>query len=199
MPSLLLIDYLERAKAVYQLVQHRSAPTAEDAARILGIPLRRFAKTVMVRVDGALSMVVVPAHCFVELDRLRTVLGKGRVELAALNHFQHRFPRCEPGAMPPFGHLFGLEAFASGLVDDFDLAFKAGAHDETVVMPFTEFQRLAHVDAVPGCARPIVRTPRRQSLAKRTSAAMGLPLRPLPARHIAAPAATSRRPSIELG
>lgn len=183
MPSLLLLDYLERRRTVYQLLRHRPAAGAEQTARALGIPSRRFGKVVMLRLDEELAMMVVPAHYRVELGRLRHALGVARVEVATPRQFQHRFPRCESGAMPPFGHLFGLRTLSSALVDDFDIAFKAGTHSESVLMPFCEFRRLAHTEEIPGCASSQIRArmPRRSGKAFE---AMTVPLRPLPARHL---------------
>ena len=59
----------------------------------------------MVLVDGALSMVVVPGSKHVDLRSLKTALGAKEVSLADEHQFAHIFPDCEVGAMPPFGHL----------------------------------------------------------------------------------------------
>src|SRR5690606_33014864 len=99
MPSPLLIDYLNRCKAVYRLQRHAPAATAAEAARIQGVPPDWFAKPVLVRVDGALSMVIMPANYRIAPGELRRSLGATRLELASERQFQHRFPRCEPGAM----------------------------------------------------------------------------------------------------
>jgi Ala-tRNA(Pro) deacylase len=155
MASLLLIDYLERSRAYYTLKQHPCAYTAEETARLNRVPIRNFAKTVMIRIDGELAMMVVPTNYRVSLDALRTCLNVGSVELPAEQQFQRRFPRCEVGAMPPFGHLFGLRAFMMPLFDEFsDIHFKAGNHTELLRMPFSEFRRLAHVETVAQGAVP---------------------------------------------
>jgi Ala-tRNA(Pro) deacylase len=149
MASLLLIDYLERSRAFYSLINHPSTVTAEETARLLRISARQFAKVVMVRADSELAMMVVPCHYRVALESLRECLGASKVELAPEQQFQRRFPRCEVGAMPPFGHLFGLRAFMMPVFDEFaDIHFKAGSHTELLRMPFSEFRRLAHVETV---------------------------------------------------
>lgn len=165
MPSPLLIDYLNRSRAVYELKQHAPAVTAAEAVSLHGIPMRQFAKSVLVRVDGALAMVIVPANYQVALEPLRRALAASRVALARERQFGHRFPRCELGAMPPFGHLFGLNAYAAPLFNrNEEIVFKAGSHSESVRMPFPEFQRLAHFDAieqgvVPQLCRPALPLP----------------------------------------
>lgn len=151
MPSLLLIDYLERSQGRYRLIQHRPVVTAAATAALLGIAPRQFGKVVMLRVAGELMLMVIPAHYRVRPDRLGALLGAA-VALAQPGHFLRRFPRCEAGAMPPFGHLFGLRALASALPVDGELFFKAGSHSETVAMAAAEFRRLAHVEELAGCA-----------------------------------------------
>jgi Ala-tRNA(Pro) deacylase len=158
MASLLLIDYLERSRAFYTLKEHPAAFTAAETARLNRVTPRHFAKTVMVRVDSELAMMVVPCHYRVALEDLRSSLGATTVELAPERQFQRRFPRCEVGAMPPFGHLFGLRAFMVPLFDEFsDIHFKAGSHNELLRMPFSEFRRLAHVETVMQGAVPKLR------------------------------------------
>lgn len=159
MPSLLLIDYLQRSRAYYSLIRHPIACTAAETARMNRLSARQFAKVVILRIDNnELAMMVVPSHYRVLLDSLRQTLSAETVQLAEERQFQRRFPRCEPGAMPPFGHLFGLRAFIAPQFDEFaDIHFKAGTHTELLRMPYSEFRRLAHAEPVEKGAAPQVR------------------------------------------
>lgn len=149
MPNLLLVDYLQRSRAQYDIFTVPEAFTAEESARLGRIPLRRFVKVVMVRIDSELAMVVIPAHYHVMPLALREELGAQRVELVAERDFKRQFPRCEVGAIPPFGHLFGLRALLVDVFEEFgDIFCKAGTHSELLRMPFREFRRLAHLDTI---------------------------------------------------
>lgn len=165
MASLLLVDYLQRSHAQYLLMEAPFAYTAEESARLGRIAPRRFAKVVMARIDGELAMVVMPVHYRLAPELLRQSLQAEKVELAEERHFKHRFPRCELGAMPPFGHLFGLRAL---LVPEFDelseVHCKAGTHREWLRMPFSEFKRLAHLEPVSGGAVLQLRKPSKSHL-----------------------------------
>lgn len=165
MPSLLLVDYLQRSRAQYALLNVPAACTAEETARVSRIAPRKFAKAVMARVDSELLMVVMPAHYRLVPSALRDELGANKVELAAEKHFQRRFPRCELGAIPPFGHLFGLRALSITAFDEFgDIYCKAGTHGELLRMPFGEFQHLAHLEPIERGAALQLRTPVRSHL-----------------------------------
>lgn len=160
MPNLLLVDYLQRSKALFNLFNVPAACTAEESARLGRIPLRRFAKVVMARVDSELVMVVIPAHYHLVPLALRDELKAKSVELATERDFQRRFPRCEPGAMPPFGHLFGLRAlWVKGFEEFGDIFCKAGSHSEILRMSFFEFQRLAHLEPIERGASIRLRNP----------------------------------------
>jgi Ala-tRNA(Pro) deacylase len=149
MPNLLLVDYLQRSHAQYSLLSTPAAFTAEESALLCRTPPRRFAKVVMARVDSELMMVVMPAHYRLVPQALRHELNAKNVELATERHFQRRFPRCELGAIPPFGHLFGLRALMVNAFEEFgDIFCKAGTHSEILRMSFFEFQRLAHLEPI---------------------------------------------------
>ncbi len=167
MASLLLVDYLQRSHAQYLLMDAPCAYTAEESARLGRIPPRRFAKVVMARIDAELAMVVMPVHYRLAPELLREALQAERVELAEERHFRHRFPRCEVGAMPPFGHLFGLRAMVVPEFDELsEIHCKAGTHREWLRMPFSEFKRLAHLEPVEGGAVLQLRKPRKTHLTR---------------------------------
>ena len=63
--------------------------------------------------------------------------------LATEVEFADMFPDCEPGAMPPFGNLYGLDVYvAETLAEDELIAFNAGSHRELVRMAYADFERL---------------------------------------------------------
>src|SRR3546814_2784449 len=65
----------------------------------------------MLKVDGTMAMMVMPAAYRIDLTRLSRALGGREVELAQEDEFKDAFPDCEIGAMPPFGHLYGMPVY----------------------------------------------------------------------------------------
>ncbi|MFN3903306.1 aminoacyl-tRNA deacylase [Rehaibacterium terrae] len=138
-----LEEYLRANQVKYQTIAHPLAYTAQEVAASAHIPGKEMAKTVMVKLDGRLAMVVVPASERVHLGRLREATGADEVALASEWEFKDRFPECELGAMPPFGNLYGLDVFVSDtLSEDEEIAFNAGTHSELVRMRYRDFERL---------------------------------------------------------
>ncbi|RPE79761.1 aminoacyl-tRNA deacylase [Vulcaniibacterium tengchongense] len=134
----------DQEHAPYAILGHPRALTAHDTAMAARIAPELFAKTVMIKADGRLAMLVMPAAYRADLRRLSLALGGAAVELAGENEFRDAFPDCEVGAMPPFGHLYGMPVYVdSRLAHQPQIAFNAGNHDEAVRMPYAEFERLA--------------------------------------------------------
>lgn len=138
-----LEDYLRANQVPYRTIAHPAAYTAQEIAANAHIAGREMAKTVMVKLDGRLAMVVLPASERVNLGRLREAVGVDEVSLASEYEFRNRFPECETGAMPPFGNLYGLDVIVSAdLAEDEEIAFNAGSHSELLRMRYDDFVRL---------------------------------------------------------
>jgi Ala-tRNA(Pro) deacylase len=110
MPLSRLREFLDSHNIKY-LVISQSRPTRRGwaAGACFG---KKFAKTVIVKIDGILAMAVIPASDPVDLDRLRTLTGAQTVEVATEREFKDAFPGCETGAMPPFGNLYDIPVYA---------------------------------------------------------------------------------------
>lgn len=143
MPLQTLKNFLDRENVRYMVISHSLAYTAAEIAALAHIPGKQLAKTVIVKIDGALAMAVVTASQHVDLLHLKAATFAKSVELATENEFKERFPDCEVGAMPPFGNLYGMPVFADeSLSRDKEIAFNAGSHRELVRIAWGDFARL---------------------------------------------------------
>jgi Ala-tRNA(Pro) deacylase len=143
MPVQQLKEFLDNHGVRYVSISHSRAYTAQEVAASAHVAGREFAKVVVVKVDGRLALAVCPATERVDLERLGRALGATDLALATEGEFLEFFTGCELGAMPPFGHLYGLETFASRqLARDERIAFNAGTHTEVLQMAYADFARL---------------------------------------------------------
>lgn len=138
-----LKSYLDKKGVDYQVLYHQRVYTAQEVAAAQHISGRELAKVIMVRIDGELVMMVLPASSMVDMDRVKSLLpGKG-VKLAQEEEFQGLFPHCEIGAMPPFGNLYDLEVYVdAALAEQPHIVFQAGSHVETIRMAYKDFANL---------------------------------------------------------
>jgi Ala-tRNA(Pro) deacylase len=138
-------DYLSQQHISYQTIQHTPAYTAQEIAAVAHIRGRDLAKTVIVKIDGKLVMVVETAHTRVNLEKLGKELSAKKVELASEPDFKARFPECELGAMPPFGNLYDMDVYVDKvLTNGGEIAFNGGTHAELIKMSYRDFERLVH-------------------------------------------------------
>lgn len=140
MPATKLKEFLDSRGIKYVTIRHSPAYTAPEVAASAHIAGRDFAKTVIVKIDGAPAMVVLPANRRVVLSDLREMLAIDDVKLATEDEFRDLFPDCELGAMPPFGMLYGVPVYvAQCLADESEIAFNAGTHSEVIKLAYADF------------------------------------------------------------
>ena len=145
MPTTKLKEFLAANGVAHAVIPHPLAFTATSVAGAAHISGKAMAKTVVVNLDGLPVLAVVPATRKVDLERLRQATGALTAELADEREFAADFPECEPGAMPPFGNLYGMRVFVEPhLAADPQIAFNAGTHTELISMAYKDFERLVH-------------------------------------------------------
>src|SRR5208337_4358531 len=143
MPLSKVRAFLDEHHIKYVVISHSKAYTAQGIAAIAHIRGQELAKTVIVKLDGALAMAVLPASFQVDLLALKKVVGVKDAALASEREFKQHFPDCETGAMPPFGNLYGIPVYVDQtLTEDDEIAFNAGSHYELIRMTYTDFERL---------------------------------------------------------
>jgi len=138
-----LKEALDEAKISYEVYNHALAYTAQEIAAKQHFPGKEMAKVVMLDVDGALVMGVIPGSRKISLEMVKVSLGAKKARLATEDEFIARFPNCEIGAMPPFGNLFGLNVYVDpALEQDEHIYFNAGNHVQTVRLKYADFAGL---------------------------------------------------------
>src|SRR5262245_26554213 len=114
-------------------MEHAPVLTSEDAARVRGTPLE----------SGAKALVFLAADRPGHNARLRAALGTRTLRFATPAELL-ALTGCVPGAVPPFGALFGLPALVDeALADREEVAFNAGSNTVSIVMRGDEFLRVA--------------------------------------------------------
>jgi Ala-tRNA(Pro) deacylase len=145
MPLSKVWAFLDEHHIKYVVISHSKAYTAQGIAAIAHIPGQELAKTVIVKLDGALAMAVLPASYQVDLLALKKVVGVKDASLASEREFKQHFPDCETGAMPPFGNVYGIPVYVdAALTRDAEIAFNAGTHLELIRMSFADFKRMVN-------------------------------------------------------
>jgi Ala-tRNA(Pro) deacylase len=140
-----LKDYLEKNQVQYEVGYHERVYTSQEIAATMHVSGKELAKVVMVKADGKMVMLVLPASYRVETGKLKSVLQCKRLGIAKEKEFEEIFPDCEVGAMPPFGNLYNLEVWIDQvLTRDESIVFQAGSHVETLKIKYNDYVRLVN-------------------------------------------------------
>ena len=135
--------FLDQQRVGYQTLPHREVFTAQEVAAVQHVRGQELAKVVVVRGGGRFLMFVLPATYHVHVPKARTATGTSDLELAHETEFASLFPACEPGAMPPFGNLYGVPVWVDeALTRDEQIVFNACTHTQAIRMKYVDFARL---------------------------------------------------------
>jgi Ala-tRNA(Pro) deacylase len=134
---------LQRHRIPYLPIRHRLAYSAQKEAAAAHVPGRHWAKTVLCFADEEPLQAVVAADRWVDLERLRVLVGAKTIRLGTEPELIRLYPSYEPGAVPPFGTLLQQRVVVdTGLVGDPEMVFAAGSHTEAICMHYNDFAEL---------------------------------------------------------
>ena len=107
----MFIDFLEKAKVKYETIKHRTVYTAFDKAATLRIPQKIIGKTLVVKLDKNVAIVLIPANKNLNKQKLRKIAKAKKVDFASEKLIKNRIKGVKVGAIPPFGNLWGIPIF----------------------------------------------------------------------------------------
>jgi len=134
-------DFLQSRSVRFEVLLHRPAHSATHLAGSVHVPGRCVAKGVLVHAGRGYALAVLPATHRIDTARLAEVLGVDEVRIASEVEVERIFADCEPGALPPFGHLYGLTTIVdSSLAGGSEIVFVANTRHEGVRMRFKDYE-----------------------------------------------------------
>lgn len=99
-----LSKHLDGHGVVYEPIRHRTVFTAYDLAQTLRHDLSDIVKTLLVKTEQGMRLVVVPASKRLDLGKLKKVLGVKKLSIATEQDMQRTY-QVKPGAIHAFGTL----------------------------------------------------------------------------------------------
>ena len=137
-----LLALLRDAGVAFTQREHAAVRTSEEAAAVRGAPLHSGAKALVLKGGDRFLLAVLPADCTLDSRALRSVVGSRRIRFASRDELLD-LTGLTPGAVPPFGSLFGLETVCDpGLADNDQINFNAGSHRHSVQMSYADWEAM---------------------------------------------------------
>ena len=136
-------DYLDSQNVAFEHLRHSQAYTGQETAHSLHVSGNRYAKTLVLKGDGKPVMAVIPASHRLNLPEFQAALKVTHLEMLPESELTRFFPECELGAIPPFGHLFGMDVWVDRAVSDSEeIVICAGTHEDCLRMKYSDFSKL---------------------------------------------------------
>lgn len=135
---------LSQAGVRYEIIEHPRTSDSTHTAEAAHVPGASLAKSVVLEDGEKYLLAVVPATHSVDMGALHQRFGRV-IGLASEEQIARLFADCEPGAVPPFGQVYGLETILDeAFVDAEDVYFEGGDHRALVHVNGGDFLKLMH-------------------------------------------------------
>lgn len=146
-----ITELLERKNAWFETFEHKPVRTSEEAAKIRnGYTLHQGAKTIVVRVkisnsNKKFAMLVIPGDLRFNNDKVRKLFNAKDIRFATTNEVSEITRGVQPGGVPPFGNLFGLEVVVDpSVLKNEKIIFNAGDRSFSVGMKSVDYQKITN-------------------------------------------------------
>jgi Ala-tRNA(Pro) deacylase len=138
-----LLAFLRTNGATFRVLTHDPVRTSAEAAQVRGTPLEQGAKALVCHADDHTVLIVLPADRRLDSRAFKRERGVKNLRMISADEL-HALTGLEPGAVPPFGALFGLPTFVDArLLDQPQLAFNAGSRTTSLILVTADYARLA--------------------------------------------------------
>jgi len=150
-----VINFLEKGKVKYEAIGHRTVYTAFDKAKTLKrgplaggwrvgrSPEKMVGKTLILKTDGKLAMVLIPANKNLDKEKIKKLLKAKKVELVSERLIKNKFKGVKVGAIPPFGNLWGLRTFIdNSLMREKEIILNGGDYSFSIKLKSKEIKKL---------------------------------------------------------
>ena len=114
-----VIKFLSQNKVKYETINHRTVYTAYDKAATLKVPEKIVGKTLVMRIDKKVALVLIPANKNLDKKKLKKTakaLPAGRqakkIDFLKEAWMKKNLKGIKIGATPPFGNLWKFSTFA---------------------------------------------------------------------------------------
>jgi len=131
-----ITDILSERGFWFETFEHEPVRTSEQAAKVrTGYTIEQGAKALIVRIKNTdlgivrydFAMLVVPGNLRLDNKKVKQVLNVREFTFATEDEVREVTKGVEPGGVPPFGNLFGLEVIAdSHIFQNEKIIFNAG-------------------------------------------------------------------------
>jgi Ala-tRNA(Pro) deacylase len=154
-----VIKFLDKSGVKYEIIKHRTVYTAYDKAATLRIKPSIVGKTLVLKTDSDMAMVLIPGNKNLDKVKFQKVLNIWRkkqgmklikkIDFISEVVMKNKFKGMKLGAIPPLGKLFGLPVFIDkGLTKEKSIFVNTGIYEESFRVAPKIFDKLETIAGV---------------------------------------------------
>lgn len=144
-----LREFLDSHHIPFETVRHAHSHSTRETVQSVEQPAGKVAKSLLLKDGDDYFLAVLPADRRLHFGRLHRMIDRP-IGLATESEVAEVFKDCELGAIPPTGRFYDMETMVDDdLLDEADVYFEAGDHEQLIHMQQKDFRKLLG-DAVRG-------------------------------------------------
>ncbi len=139
----------------FETFEHEPVRTSEEAAKIRdGYSIHQGAKAMIVRVkitnnDKKFVMLVIPGDLRFDNNKVKHIFNAKDIRFATEEEVAKLADGVQPGGVPPFGNLFGIEVLVDPILfENEKIVFNAGDRRYSVGMMSSDYKSLVNPQVI---------------------------------------------------
>jgi Ala-tRNA(Pro) deacylase len=138
-----IIKFLDSNKIKNEVISHKTVYTAYDKAATLKIKPNVIGKTLVLKADSGLIMVLAPGNKNLDLQKLKKLAKEKKLDFVSETILKNKFKGVKLGAIPPFGGLWKLPLFCDkGLMKEKKIFVSSGIYEASFKVNPKVFEKL---------------------------------------------------------
>ncbi|KKQ76812.1 MAG: YbaK/prolyl-tRNA synthetase associated region [Parcubacteria group bacterium GW2011_GWC1_38_6] len=134
---------LEDNKVKYEEINHRIVYTAHDKAVTLKIAEKVIGKTLVVKFDKSMALVLISANKNLDKQKLKKIAKSKKIDFAKEAWMKKNLKGVKLGSVPPFGTLWKLPTFIDrGLLKEKKVIVSSGAYNSSIKLNTIIFKKI---------------------------------------------------------
>ena len=138
-----IINFLTKVKIKYELLKHKTVYTAFDKSQTLKVNPKIVGKTLILKGDNELKVVLIPANRNLDLKKFKNFGKFKKVDFVSEKIIKEKFKGVKVGAIPPFGNLWHLQTFFDkNLLKEKEIILNSGDYQFSIKIKPKDLEKL---------------------------------------------------------
>ena len=138
-----IINFLDKNKAKYEIIKHRTVYTAFDKAATLRVTPKIIGKTLVVKLDKNPALILIPASKNLDKQKLKKIAKIKSIDFIKEAWMKKNLKGIKIGAVPPFGNLWKLQTFVDrGLTQNPKIIINGGEYTFSIKIKAGDMKKL---------------------------------------------------------